>query len=118
MITTFKQTIESASVTAFTGDMNTTLGSVTKYAWVSAGVLFACYLYFVGAITFSVIKQEGLAQEIKSIISNTGKEELAYLTTQKKLNEIYALGEGFVSAEMIAYTVPARSFAWNTNARE
>lgn len=118
MITALKHKIESASTSIALGDLNGSLRSVTKYAWLCAGALFVLYLYFVGAITFSVIKQESLAQNIKSTISQMGKEELQYLNAQKALSEDAAQLQGFVSPHLISYTVPATTFAWNNNARE
>jgi len=118
MMTTFKQKIDSVSTTLQLGGINTSLRSITRYAWLTAGMLFACYLYFVGAITFSVIKQESLAQGIKTTISETSKEELKFLNFQKNLTESYAGLEGFVSAPVISYTAPVHSFAWNSNVRE
>ncbi len=117
MITTLKHTISTASTALSISDMNSSLSTVTKYAWLTAGALFVCYLYFVGAITFSVIKQEGLAERIKTTVSETGKEELKYLTLQKTLTKQSAYEAGFVSASTIAYTAPAGSFAWNQNVR-
>lgn len=117
MMTTIKNKIETTSTLFAVHDANVTLRSVARYAWLSAGVLFACYLYFVGAITFSVIKQETLSQDIKNTISEIGKYELEYLTAQKNLTEAVAFEKGFVSAEAIAYTVPASTFAWNFDGR-
>ena len=118
MMHTLKQKISTASGTLSMADMNSSLRTITKYAWLSAGVLFAAYLYFVGAITFSVITQEGLAQEIKTIISQTSKEELKYLHAQKKLSERYAFEAGFVSADAISYTAPVNAFAGNLDVRD
>jgi hypothetical protein len=116
MMHTIKQRFGSTAHALAVNDFNTTLRLITKYAWLSAAILFASYLYFVGAITFSVIKQASLAQSIKVTMSQTGKEELKYLALQKHLSASYAASKGFVSAPVIAYTVPTRSFAWNTNA--
>lgn len=120
MITTLKRSVVATTQTLSSGDINSTLTTVTRYAWFSAAGLFACYLYFIGAITFSVIKQEGLSQHIKSVLSQTSKEELAYLGTQRSLTEEYAKAQGFVAAstQSISYTVPASAFAWNFNVRE
>ncbi len=118
MITALKNTFESATDTLVHSDLNTSLRAITKYAWLSAGALFALYLYFVGAITFSVISQEKFAQGIKSTVSEMSKEELQYLNAQRSLTEDAAYLQGFVSAGPISYTVPATAFAWNINARE
>jgi len=118
MMDLFKTTLQSTGAALTMSDMNSTLKSLTKYAWLTAGALFACYLYFVGAITFSVIAQEGLAQEIRATVSQTSKEELKYLTVQRRLTEEYAKEQGFVSPQTISYTAPASSFAWNMHARQ
>lgn len=94
-------------------DINKILRSVALYAWISAGVLFACYLYFIGAITFSVIKEKGLATETKTLISQMGEEELAYLSAQKTLTESYAASIGFVKPEKVSFAAPKRALAWN-----
>lgn len=115
MMTTLKNKIETTSIAM--NDINATFAFISKYAWFSAGALFVCYLYFVGAITFSVIKQQGLANNIKTIVSETSKEELKYLNIQKGLTEIYAQEKGFVSPSLVSYTIPASTFAWNNNDR-
>lgn len=112
-MTTLKNKFDTTTFALGMHDMNETLKKVSFYAWCTAGVLFAGYLYFVGAITFSVIKQESLAQNIKTTVSEIGKHELEYLKLQKSLTEEFAFSEGFVSANTIAYTAPASSFAWN-----
>ncbi len=109
MITRIKNSISDAALP----DMNKTLRSLTVYTWIAAGVLFVSYLYFVGAITFSVIKERGLQQETKSLISSMGKEELAYLSAQKTLTKEYALQSGFVSATTVSFATPVRAFALN-----
>lgn len=115
MMHTMKQRFDSTAHALAMNDFNATLRLVTKYAWLTAAILFASYLYFVGAITFSVVKQASLAQSIKVTMSQTSKQELNYLAQQKRLNASYAASIGFVSAPTVAYTVPTRSFAWNIN---
>jgi hypothetical protein len=116
MMHTIKQRFDSTAHALATNDFNTTLKLVTKYAWMTAVILFGSYLYFVGAITFSVIKQASLAQSIKVTMSQTSKEELKYLELQKRLNASYAESAGFVHASTVSYAVPTRAFAWNFNA--
>lgn len=118
MITTLKQKFITTSESIAFSDLNGSLRAVTRYAWLSAGALFVLYLYFVGAITFSVIAQESIAQDIKTAVSQMSKEELTYLNAQQTLTEEAARAHGFVSAGSISYTVPAASFAWNINAHE
>ncbi len=111
-------TISARTAAISSEDINHTLGTITRFAWLSALALFASYLYFIGAITFSVIKQESLAQNIKTYVTDMGKEELRYLELQKRLTAGYAIDQGFVTNAPIAYTVPASGFAWNINVRE
>ncbi|HVY36078.1 MAG TPA: hypothetical protein VG982_02265 [Candidatus Paceibacterota bacterium] len=106
-----KNKIESATFPL--RDTDRALRSLTRYAWFTALGVFALYLYFVGAITFSVVKQEGIAQANKDIISQTSKQELSYLSINRTLTEDYAFQNGFVKATTLSYTAPARAFAWN-----
>lgn len=94
-------------------DINKTIRSVALYVWVGAGACFACYLYFVGAITFSVIKERELQQDTKTLVSSMGKEELAYLTFQKSLTKEYAVRAGYSTEPSIAFATPQKAFAWN-----
>lgn len=109
MITKLKSTFDTAGML----DINKTLKSVAFYSWISAGVLFGCYLYFVGAITFSVIKERGLQQDTKALISSMGQEELQYLSAQKALTKEYAHQSGFIDADLISFAAPQKAFAWN-----
>ena len=94
-------------------DINKTIRSVALYTWISAGVFFACYIYFVGAITFSVIKERELQQETKTLISSMGQQELSYLTLQKSLTQEYAVRAGFITEPSISFATPQKAFAWN-----
>ena len=94
-------------------DINKTIRSVALYTWVLAGTCFACYLYFVGAITFSVIKERELQQDTKTLISSMGREELSYLNLQKSLTKEYAIVHGFITEPNIAFAAPQKAFAWN-----
>ena len=109
MITLIKNKMDAAALL----DINKTLRSVALYAWISAGVLFICYLYFVGAITFSVIKERALNTDTKTLISQMGEEELAYLSAQKTLTENYAVSIGFVKPHAVVFAAPKRALAWN-----
>ena len=109
MITAIQQKFETVSF-----DLNHGLHSISTYAWIASGVLFVCYMYFVGAITFSVVKQRALAQETKQLISQTSVEEMNFLAVQKSLTQEFAQSTGLVSAgSTIAYTGPRKAFAWN-----
>ena len=109
MIATIKQKIDARGML----DVNKTLKSIAVYSWMTAGVLFACYLYFVGAITFSVIKERGLQQETKSLISRMGEEELEYLSAQKNLTKEYAQSTGLIISDSVSFATPQKAFAWN-----
>jgi hypothetical protein len=109
MITTIKSKLENIG----TFDINKSLKSITFYAWISAGVLFACYLYFVGAITFSVIQEKGLEQNTRELISSMGQQELQYLSLQKSLTREYAQQSGFVPAERVSFATSQKALAWN-----
>lgn len=109
MIKQIKNKIDTATFT----DINSALKSVTFYTWIYAAVMFSCYLYFVGALTFSVIKENSLKEQIKTIVSSMSQQELAYLSKQKQLTEEYALKNGFVPASAISFASSQKSFAWN-----
>lgn len=94
-------------------DINKTMRSVAFYTWISAGVFFACYIYFVGAITFSVIKERELQQDTKNLVSQMGQQELSYLTLQKSLTKEYAIRAGFITEPTISFATPQKAFAWN-----
>lgn len=96
-------------------DMNKTLRMIGTYAWIGAGVLFVSYIYFVGSITFSVIKQRGLEQANKGLISQMSKVELAYLNAQKDLTLDYASTLGLVqaSANTVSFVSAGHAFAFN-----
>lgn len=109
MIARIKNKIESVQMQ----DVNKTLRIIATYAWVGTGVLFACYIYFVGSITFSIIKQRGLEQENKSLVSEMSREELAYLSVQKGMTLSHASELGLIEANTISFAAPVRAFAWN-----
>jgi hypothetical protein len=94
-------------------DINKTLKSITFYTWIAAGVLFVGYLYFVGAITFSVIKERELQQHTRALVSSMGAQELEFLSTQKILTEQYAREKGFVEPASVSFAPSQRAFAWN-----
>jgi hypothetical protein len=96
-----------------TSDINQTLRTISKYSWVVAGVLFLGYGYFVGAITFSVVKQQTLEQSIKGLVSDISKQELSYLSAQKDLGLDTASTMGLTPTTVATYAVSRRAFAWN-----
>lgn len=107
MINVLKLRLDSST------DLNKTIQSVALYTWISAGACFACYLYFVGAITFSVIKERELQQDTKTLISSMGQQELSYLNLQKSLTKEYAAARGFITEPSIAFAAPQKAVAWN-----
>ncbi len=109
MINALQNKIESLPI----GEVNKTLGMVTRYAWIGTGVLFVCYSYFVGAITFSVINQRAIEQTNKTLISSMGDQERVYLQTQQHLNESYAASIGLVKGNAVAFAVAKPAVAWN-----
>lgn len=109
MIQTIQNTIDAVPMHEF----NKALRMIGTYAWVGTGVLFVSYMYFVGSITFSIVKQQGTQSDIKTLISSMSKQELAYLNTQKELTENYAATIGMVPATMVSFATPKRAFAWN-----
>ncbi|MBP6904776.1 MAG: hypothetical protein KBB91_01825 [Candidatus Pacebacteria bacterium] len=109
MITFIKNKIDTAGF----HDINKTLKSIALYSWVSVSVLFVGYLYFVGAITFSVIKERGLQEDTKTLVSRMGQEELAYLSSQKNLSAQYAQSAGFITADFVSFAPSQKAFAWN-----
>ena len=82
---------------------------------VSVGVLFVGYIYLVGALTFSVIEQKNVEQNLKKTTAAIGNVELAYLATSRSLTKDYAKSLGFVETPQIAYTDMAHGLAINTN---
>ncbi len=86
---------------------------MTRYVWAFSGALFALYLYFVGAITFSVIERQGLEESTKTLISDISAQELRYLEEEKVLTKEFAYSIGLVDAPTIAFTEAHRSFASN-----
>lgn len=94
-------------------DVNKALGTIGTYAWIGTGILFVCYGFFIGSITFSIVKQQGTQSDIKTLISTMSKQELAYLNTQKNLTENYALEVGMVPVSVVSFATPKRAFAWN-----
>lgn len=94
-------------------DINKTLRLLTRYTWIGTGVLFLCYSYFVGAITFTVISQKALDSTNKTLISSMGDQERVYLKNQQQLNENYASSIGLVKGSAVAFAVAKPAVAWN-----
>lgn len=91
----------------------TLIRRANKYLFVLAGLSFACYIYFVGAITFSVVERQGLEQSNKTLLSDISMQELMYLREEKKLTKEMAYTDGFVDAPTLSFTTRQSAFAWN-----
>ncbi len=89
------------------------LRRATKYCFVGVGVLFAGYLYFVGAITFSVVERQGLEESTKTLASDISIQELHYLEKEKYLTKEVAYSMGLIEAPSLSFTTKQRAFAWN-----
>jgi hypothetical protein len=87
--------------------------TISRYTWGFAGILLSLYIYFVGAITFSVMKQQSLSTDTKQLISDMSREEVEYLNAQKGLTEEYATSLGFTKDSNLAFSEAKRAFAWN-----
>ncbi len=109
MIAALKNKIESVPM----NDVNKTLRLITRYTWIGSGVLFVCYSYFVGAITFTVVHQRAVEQTNKTLISTMSDQERVYLKNQQQLNENYASSIGLVKGTAVAFAVAKPAVAWN-----
>jgi hypothetical protein len=107
MMTHIKNNIRSFS------DYTLLLRRATKYCFVGASVLFACYIYFVGAITFSVVERQALEESTKELVSDISIQELHYLAQEKQLTKEVAYTTGLIDAPSLAFTAQQRAFAWN-----
>jgi len=85
----------------------------TKYFFIGSSLLFGCYLYTIGAITFAVVERKGLEESTKQLLSNISIQELKYLEQEKKLTKDIAYAKGLVEASKISFTTQKRAFAWN-----
>ncbi len=94
-------------------DFNQAVRVMARTAWIGAGVLFVCYSYFVGAITFSVIKQQALEQGTKALISTMSDQERIYLQTQQGLTQDNAAALGLVKSATVAFATAQPALAWN-----
>lgn len=109
MIAVLRNKFESVPL----NDVNKTLRFLTRYAWIGTGVLFLCYSYFVGAITFSVINQQALEQTNKTLVSTMSNQERVYLQSQQNLTQSYANSIGLVKGTAVAYATAKPALAWN-----
>lgn len=107
MMTQIKNKIETF------GEYTLLVSRMTRYVWATSGVLFGLYLYFVGAITFSVVERQGLEESTKTLRSDISTQELHYLEKEKMLTKEFAYNMGLIDAPTISFTTQQRSFAWN-----
>jgi hypothetical protein len=110
MMTHIKTTMQS-----FSG-YGMLLRRTTTYCFIGAGVLFGCYMYVVGAITFSVIERKGLEESTRTLLSDISMQELQYLGQEKGLTKDVAYSSGLVDAPSLAFTSQKRAVAWNWDA--
>lgn len=89
------------------------LGRISTYCFIGAGVLFGCYIYVVGAITFSVVERKGLEESNKRLLSDIGMQELRYLAHEKQLTKEQAYSTGLIDAPRLVFTTPKSAVAWN-----
>lgn len=99
--------------TGTTHALHAALSSWTKTLWIAAAVLFLCYLYFVGAITFAVVSQRSHSASVKQLVSTIAYEEQQYLDTQRTLTKAFAANAGFTTPTSVAFATPKRALAWN-----
>jgi hypothetical protein len=100
------------NILSFSG-YGTVLRRMTTYCFVGAGVMFACYIYLVGSITFSVVERKGLEETNKHLLSDIGMHELQYLAKEKQLTKEVAYSTGLIDAPSLVFTTAKRAVAWN-----
>lgn len=86
---------------------------LTKLCFAGSAMLFFSYIYFVGAITFSVVERKGLEESTKLLASEISMQELTYLSYEKELTKSVGYSQGFVDAPSIVFTTQKRAVAWN-----
>jgi len=59
-------------------------------------LLFSIYIYLIGSITFNVIARKSLETNVASLTSEVNNLDLAYLSSENKIDKEYALSNGFV----------------------
>ncbi|MCC7436324.1 hypothetical protein IT402_00390 [Candidatus Nomurabacteria bacterium] len=95
------------------GGYSIILKKMSTYCFVGTGILFVCYLYVVGSITFSVVERKGLEEQNRNLLSDIGMEELKYLAQEKKLTKEVAHNAGLIDAKNLVFTTKQSAFAWN-----
>jgi hypothetical protein len=110
---TLRNKIDSHLDVIATFDGNKALRATIRYGLIGTGVLFICYSYFVGAITFSVIKQQALEQSTKGLISTMSNQERMYLQTQQGLTQESAAAVGLVQSTAVVFATAKPALAFN-----
>lgn len=100
------------NITSF-NEYGVLLRRATKYCFIGTGVLFGFYLYFVGAITFSIVERQGLEESTRSLASDISMQELHYLAKEKVLTKELAYSIGLIDAPSLSFTTKQRAFVWN-----
>lgn len=84
-----------------------------KSLWALIGLVFASYLYFVGAITFSVIERQGLEQHVRELLSDISAQELRYLAIDRSLTRESAIALGLVESNHLTFSARNSNVAIN-----
>lgn len=109
MINAVKNKIEGT----FYNDINKSLKSVIICSCFFIAIFICLYGYFIGAISFSIIKEKSIKENTRSLVSSISQEELKYFTLQKQLTEEYGKEIGMVKSQNVSYAETQRTFAWN-----
>lgn len=86
-----------------------------KTLWALLAVTFASYLYFVGAITFSVVERQGLEQQVKELLSDISTQELKYLAIDRSMTKGLAISLGLGESGKITFSARNQNVALNAN---
>ncbi len=89
------------------------LARCIKGLWVLMGITFASYVYFVGAITFSVIERQSIEQNVRELLSDISAQELEYLALDRELTKQEARSLGLSEAKELSFSARAAGFALN-----
>lgn len=67
-----------------------------RFLFGSSILLFAFYIYMIGAITFNVVARKSLEVTVSTLSSHINQLELTYLNNVNQIDKDYALSNGFV----------------------
>ena len=99
--------------TMHTADYEVILKKGIRFFLGASAVLFALYLYCVGAVTFTVLHRRTTEEAVKTSLSSISQDELSYLQKQKTLTKDYAYTQGFVDPAVVAFTSTKTAVAFN-----